>query len=235
MGHARWKAVLFDAGNTLIHVDFERVAALLAEHGVPCDPPRLERAEHRARLRLDTAEVVSRTRDGDRWWSYFNLICEDVGAADAAVREKVLHRLRDRHRERNLWNRPAAGAIATLQALRSGGCRVGIISNSDGSIQELAEQLGLAPHVEVIVDSHVVGVEKPDPRIFSIALERMGGLAAAECLYVGDLYHVDVAGAERAGLTPVLIDPAGLHADKTCMKIRELGELLSLIAGNGRA
>lgn len=226
----RWKAVLFDAGNTLIHVDFARVAADLAEHGVACEPSDLERAESGARRILDTAEVVAGTNDRERWWSYFSLICERAGAADAAVRDRVLHRLRDRHRERNLWNRLAAGVIPMLERLRAMGFRIGVVSNSDGSIQRLAEQLGLAPHVEVIIDSHVVGVEKPDPRIFRIALERMPGLSPGDCLYVGDLYHVDVAGAERAGFTPVLLDPGGIHTDKSCLRIRELEELFAIVS-----
>ena len=220
-----WKAVLFDAGNTLIHVDFVRVAEALGRHGAPCRAEDLVRAELHARMALDTAEVIARSNDRDRWWSYFGLICERVGIADAAVRDAVLHQLRDDHRSRNLWNRLAEGASETLAALRARGLRIGLVSNSDGSIGLLAEQLGLAPHFETIVDSHAVGVEKPDPRIFAIALERMGGLAPEECVYVGDLYHVDVVGAERAGMTPVLIDPGSLHADKPCRRIRGLDEL----------
>ncbi len=76
--------------------------------------------------------------------------------------------------------------------------------------------------MEVIVDSHVVGVEKPDPAIFAFALEPMG-LDPARCVYVGDTRFADVAGARAAGMIPLHLDPYGLcpapagHAHATGM------------------
>jgi FMN phosphatase YigB (HAD superfamily) len=61
------------------------------------------------------------------------------------------------------------------------------------------------------VDSHVVGVSKPDPRIFAIALDRLG-VPATSTWYVGDSPHHDLGGASAAGLGRVyLVDPLGLH------------------------
>jgi putative hydrolase of the HAD superfamily len=68
---------------------------------------------------------------------------------------------------------------------------------------------GQAAQVAVVVDSDVVGVEKPDPAIFRIALDALG-LAPDDCLYVGDTVHFDVNGARAAGLRPVHLDPYGL-------------------------
>ncbi len=69
--------------------------------------------------------------------------------------------------------------------------------------------------LDFVVDSGAVGVEKPDPAIFRIALER-AGVSAAEAMHVGDLFPVDVVGARRAGLEPVLLDPLGRYADRGC-------------------
>ena len=66
------------------------------------------------------------------------------------------------------------------------------------------------------------------PRLFHVALERMGA-RADETAYVGDLYHVDVAGARAAGLHPVLLDPHGLHADKPCTRVTALAELARVL------
>jgi putative hydrolase of the HAD superfamily len=73
---------------------------------------------------------------------------------------------------------------------------------------------GATAQVAVVVDSEVVGVEKPDPAIFGIALDALS-LPPDECLYVGDTVHFDVNGARAAGLRPVHLDPYRLcpHSD----------------------
>jgi putative hydrolase of the HAD superfamily len=84
--------------------------------------------------------------------------------------------------------------------------------------------VNLARFFETVVDSHEEGIEKPDPRIFQVALGRMG-VAAGETAYVGDMFHVDVVGAIAAGLKPFLLDPTGLHAGRAVQRIRALAEL----------
>ena len=90
------------------------------------------------------------------------------------------------------------------------------------------ERLAISCHFEVIVDSHEEGVEKPDPRLFRIALERTKARPETTA-YVGDLYHVDAVGAREAGLFPILLDPAGLHADKPVCRISSLLDLESVL------
>jgi FMN phosphatase YigB (HAD superfamily) len=77
--------------------------------------------------------------------------------------------------------------------------RLGVISNFYGNVHLLLDEAGIAPLLGTIVDSTVVGVAKPDPRIFALALERLGGTPAA-ALYVGDAHDKDVLGARAAGL-----------------------------------
>jgi FMN phosphatase YigB (HAD superfamily) len=89
------------------------------------------------------------------------------------------------------------------------------ISNSNGTVAAILEGLDLARHLDFIIDSSQVGVEKPDPRIFHIALER-AGLAAAEAVYVGDLYSIDVVGARAAGLSAILMDPGACWGSRDC-------------------
>ncbi|HET9267545.1 MAG TPA: HAD-IA family hydrolase, partial [Vicinamibacterales bacterium] len=78
--------------------------------------------------------------------------------------------------------------------------------------------------------SHEWGVEKPDPRLFQHALD-VAGASADRTIHVGDLYHVDVVGARRAGLRDaVLLDAAGLYPTVDCLTVRRLEEVLSIVA-----
>jgi putative hydrolase of the HAD superfamily len=93
-------------------------------------------------------------------------------------------------------------------------------------------QVGPGPGVEVdcVIDSGDVGVMKPDPRIFRIALEAMG-VDARAAWYVGDMPAFDVVGARRADVRPWLIDPYGLHLDAGYDRVESLDGLAALVAG----
>jgi putative hydrolase of the HAD superfamily len=90
-----------------------------------------------------------------------------------------------------------------------------VISNSNGTIRRILERLGLLGLVDVVLDSQEEGVEKPHPAIFERALARCG-VAPADAAYVGDLYSIDVLGARRCGLRPVLLDPGGHWGERDC-------------------
>ena len=99
-----------------------------------------------------------------------------------------------------------------------------VISNADGRVRGLLEAAGLAPHLEFVIDSAEVGIEKPDPRIFHAATQRLG-LPPARCAYVGDIYEIDVLGALGAGLTPILIGEG--PAPEPVLRVPDLWTLLN--------
>jgi putative hydrolase of the HAD superfamily len=84
------------------------------------------------------------------------------------------------------------------------GTRIGIISNWDSRLESILAGLGLSDLFEVVVISSLVGFSKPHPRIFEIALERVG-LRPDEAVHVGDTFRDDVEGARSAGIEPVLV------------------------------
>ncbi len=94
------------------------------------------------------------------------------------------------------------------------------------------DSAGLGEHFEVVVDSKLAGVEKPDPRIFSFAIEALG-LRPDEVLYIGDIYEVDVVGAEAAGLHAALVDPERRHAGHDVLSAPSVAELIDLLARRG--
>jgi putative hydrolase of the HAD superfamily len=111
-----------------------------------------------------------------------------------------------------------------LQRLHAMGLSLAVVSNSDGSAASVLRDAGLDTYLTTIVDSAVVGVEKPDPRVFEPALQALR-VASERALYVGDLYYPDVVGARAAGLIPVMLDPFGDWPDLDCDAVRDLVEL----------
>src|SRR5262249_6453418 len=141
----------------------------------------------------------------------------------------ALAELHEYHRADNLWETVPPDVPATLQRLRALGLRLVVVSNANGTLHAAFGRLGLSPLVDVMLDSHDEGIEKPDPRLFQLALERAGARGDTT-IHVGDLYHVDVVGARAAGLRAVLLDPVGLYEEYDCPRVRTLDELADQLA-----
>jgi putative hydrolase of the HAD superfamily len=117
---------------------------------------------------------------------------------------------------------------AALTALRDAGVRLGVISNYEAWLEDLLRDLELTSLLSVRVVSGVEGVEKPDPAIFNLALERIG-LPAGDVVYVGDVPDFDIEPAAAVGMFPVLIDRRGRHPDFAGPRVRDLRELPALL------
>jgi putative hydrolase of the HAD superfamily len=218
------ETLFLDAGGVLVLPNWALVAAALARRGVEIGEDALAEADARAKRELDAPQVMSRTNDAQRGWHYFNLVLKHAGVALSDATDAALAELKAYHESQNLWERVPADVPHALERLRALGLRLVVVSNANGKLRFLLERLGLASAFDVMLDSHVEGVEKPDPRLFRIALERSGGRPETT-LHVGDLYHVDVAGARAAGLRAVLLDAAGLYPEADCARVRSLTEL----------
>ncbi len=206
--------MLLDAGNTLVFVDRRRVVPILEAAGAATAEALWREAEREARLALSLALGRARDARGSEervWRDYFHTIIRGCGVAEERS-ATVAETLRGLHLEDHMWTWAQEGAAEALTRVRDLGYRVGVVSNADGRVEALLERVGLASLVEFVIDSHAVGVAKPDPRIFRMGAERFG-LPPERCLYVGDLYAVDVVGARAAGLRPLLVDPFDRHAD----------------------
>lgn len=226
----RRRIALFDAGGTLITLDHDRVRRSLqpVSKARPSDEA-FEQAEAGARLWADGA-IRARMSGRELWDGYFGSLLVGAGV-EAAVIEACIEALWEANQTQGLWRKPIAGAREVIAQLRAAGFRMSVVSNAEGQVETDLRDAGFGNSWETVVDSHVVGVAKPDPRIFEIALERMG-VSAGEAFYVGDVPYFDVAGARAAGMPAVLIDPHAIHAATTeavrITSIRELPALLGL-------
>lgn len=222
------ETVSFDAGGVLVNPNWRRVAAALNARGVMVEARALETAEPAAKKRFDRAPTIGLTNDAQRGWLYFNYVLEGVGIAPSRATDGALNELQVYHTENNLWESVADGAPEALEAIRAHGLTTIIVSNANGRLHALLDRLDLTRHFDVIVDSSVEQVEKPDPRLFQIAMQRAGAVPA-RTLHVGDLYHVDVAGARAAGMHPLLIDTGNLYADADCPRVRSVADVPSYV------
>ncbi|MBI4868427.1 MAG: HAD-IA family hydrolase [Candidatus Wallbacteria bacterium] len=222
------RLVLFDAGNTLLFVDFPYLARAAQEVGADVTAAALRRSEVHARIEMDRiVEQEKGSTDASRWRQYFKVMLGEAGVTDRQF-EAMVPLLLARHQKVGLWIHVRPWTKPVLETLRRAGYRMAVVSNADGRVESWLVRKTLGSYFETVLDSHVVGVEKPDPRIFEMALDRTG-FAAREAIHVGDLYSVDVLGARRAGITPVLLDPMQAHPATDCLRIRGLSELTRLL------
>jgi HAD superfamily hydrolase (TIGR01509 family) len=125
-------------------------------------------------------------------------------------------------------------AVQTLEALRPR-FKLGLVTNGPSRTQRpKIEQFQLIDYFDLLIVSEEVGVAKPDPAIFAIALERLG-VAPSEALFVGDSPEFDLRGAAAAGMPFIWMNPRGelLPADvaQPLAAIERLSELLPLLDG----
>ena len=222
--------LFLDAGGTLISMDFQLVARQLAALGAPCAPELLSRCEAAARPELsrELARGAS-TEARDTFTIYVDLVLRRAlpelsatARVDLAVR--LVPRIRFPGRALELWSAVLPGVPQALARLRDAGLRLVVVSNADGTVEEGLTRAGLRGYLDAVVDSQVVGYEKPDPRIFTHAL-RLFHSSPARTLHVGDFYAADVAGARAAGVHAVLLDPHGDWGAQDCPVARDLTEV----------
>jgi putative hydrolase of the HAD superfamily len=207
----RPRAILFDAGFTLTFHDGARLAAYAAKGGVNADATALELAERALRAEFrETEGVVMRTHaDGGFSWHqhlYRRLLAlaETPGEADSLDHAAGVM-LRE-HRASNAWRRIGTGVRESLEQLRAANIKLAVVSNSEGTIEQMLTEIDLRELFDAVLDSSVVGFTKPDPRIFQIALDRLD-VSPADAIMVGDSPSADVEGARAVGIRAALIDP----------------------------
>ncbi len=225
------KGVLLDVGGVFLVPSRDRIVDALGELIGTLSDARCDRAHFEGIHALDVADGPG---DGDRH-VYLN------GYLSSIVPEDRLDAAIDRliplwtGPSLDLWRRVLSGSTAGLRNLYHADLRLGIVSNSDGHVEEQLVrskicQVGPGPGVPVrtIIDSGVVGVAKPDPTIFDFALPSLG-LDPSDVMYVGDSVKYDVRSAEAAGVTPLHFDPFDLCEETDHLDIAQVGDALSFV------
>jgi len=204
--------VTFDYGQTLAELDTEYLARRVAERGASVRPDALDAAApaawetyNRAKSRGDVAEGA--------WSAFMRALLEGAGlpgyeAPDASVTSEIVRFLWSEQPHKNLWRRPISGMKELLAELRDSGTPLGVLSNSEGRLAELLDELDWKRYFGVVADSGRLGFEKPDRRIFQWTAERLG-VNTADLIHVGDAWAADIEGALAVGAKAIWVTRDG--------------------------
>ena len=207
------RGILLDVGGVFLVPSRARLYRELGELIGAVPDIEFEQAHYHGMHALDEANVPG----NEDWRIYLDAYLSSVGVPRDQL-EVTIDSLAPLWRgpSDDLWVRTLSESIAGLRTLSDADLRLGIVSNSDGRVeQELLRhdicQVGPGRGVRVltIIDSGVVGIAKPDPTIFKFALPSLG-MDPSEVIYVGDSVKYDVRSAQAAGMTPLHLDPVGL-------------------------
>jgi len=224
------RTILFDLDGTLLldeHSPIEQFLVFCERLGHPFNGPtaaRLERWQLEYWSHHDALEARLVDEGRERFWRNYTMDqLEFLGLTDSLEEEAI--KIEAWFRDEYVY----AGWVPedvrpTLTQLRASGATLGLVSNRNSPLGEIATEHRLADLFDFTLSAGEAGAWKPKPEIFQKALQMAGGTPES-ALYIGDNYYADIVGARGAGLTPILIDRRGLFPDADCQVIKSIGEL----------
>ena len=222
--------LIFDAGGVLVFPDFDLLAEIGNQVGINTSPHQIAQAHARLFRGLD--EYIAQNRQFPKI-SYFQDIFNQISDSEEKVKTACELTIRA-DKIKHIWTATWPWVAESLQKLKDLGYHMAVISNSDGRVDQILQDLGIRGYFDIVIDSFVVGVEKPDTRIFEIALQSLDW-NPDETIYIGDIFYIDVWGANQAGLGAIHLDKMGLYDAWSGIhipSIQQLPNLLGKMNGN---
>ena len=230
------KTLFLDVGNTLVSMDFEWIQYKLQQHGMVFSVEKLQRAEAVARTIISNELNRLKSTETEDTFRFYIITTLRNLLPSSNTEETVIESLcsellpvfKKRNQAQRLWSRVLPGIPEALDRLQTAGLQLVAVSNADGTVEKSLSVLGLRRYFDAVIDSHVVGFEKPDSRVFYHAIS-VSGADPKSTLHVGDIYAVDIVGANAAGIYAVLLDPYEVWKHVDCCKIPDLPCLVDRI------
>lgn len=226
--------VFFDAGDTLLrpHPSFEELfASVCSSRGYEITPADV--AGIRTRMAPHLVDIAEATGVDNpslsaeaslKFWSFlYRRFLEELEVDDECL-VKELFSVFSSSASYKLY----PDVLPAVEDLRSSGYRLGLISNFETWLEDMLVELELGGVFEPVVISGREGIEKPDPALYRIAVER-AGIDPGRCVHVGDSPKMDVEPALEVGLNVILLDRLDRYPDATCPRIASLAELIPTI------
>jgi putative hydrolase of the HAD superfamily len=226
------EAVFLDVGGVFHLPDPTIISEALGRAGVggPLDPDVLDRAHYAGVAAL----VDWPAAEAGIWTAYEEAYAREVGTPAECVPDAVAE-LDVAFGLEGVWSRLVPGSLDGLRALHATGVALAIVSNSDGTLEGRLAREGICQAgpgrgvpMTIVIDSAAVGVAKPDPAIFRIALEA-AGVPPDRVLHIGDTVGADVDGALAAGVRPLHLDPYGFCHDDSHPHIPDLATVAAAL------
>ena len=221
--------MFFDAGETLVHPHPtfpDLLAKVLLSEGHEVAVETIRDRGHvvfdRFQQAADRNELWTTSPERSRrfWYDVYGIFLRELQIPDAKGLVEIVHAAFTDRANYALFD----DVIPALERLRDAGIRLGVVSNFEAWLELLLDELGVSGFFDVRIVSGVEGLEKPDPRIFELALER-AGVTASESVYVGDNPAFDVEPALAVGMFPVLIDRRERFPDAPGARITSMDQL----------
>jgi HAD superfamily hydrolase (TIGR01509 family) len=234
------EAVFFDIGGTLVGPNLALLGTWLRAAGIACDDERVSLVEPFARRAHAIRREAVVGTPGIRGLYLEELIRHvwgdrpgDPALLQSAVDRTLATALAAGHAAVPVWNQVLPGVPEGLAALRARGLRLVAVSNSDGSAEAVLVATGLRDWFEAVIDSHIVGFSKPDPRLFDAARAVLG-VQARNVAHVGDQYEADILGAHAAGIGAILIDACGFWPECLCPSVDSFDAAIAILTDEQR-
>jgi FMN phosphatase YigB (HAD superfamily) len=227
------RAVLLDVGGVLLLPGHDAVRDALSLIAFQPDDSLIDQAEYYAVRAADEAPSAGEEAV-KRYWSAFawalGVPADRIESAVAAFEAVFTPGSRT-------WTQPIEDSPRALRLLKTAGTRVALVSNSHDSLENELRDLGIAQvgsgpgaDVDAIVVSGVVGIDKPDRRIFEIALRALD-VQPSQAVHVGDSVRFDVDGATSAGVEAFHFDPNSVCERNDHDHLRSLSDLVLRFSG----
>jgi len=223
------KVLFLDVGNTIMSMDYEMICREMERINIHCDAGILERADASARpiISSDVNKIKKDPSADERVFLFARIIeqlpIEIIKHLDSTqeVAQNLVSILFNEENVIRLWTRVLPGTEEALAKFQAMGFQMHVIGNADGLLEQRLANADLRKYFGIVIDSHIVKIEKPDPRIFNIALDATD-CEPQEALYAGDVYEVDIVGARSAGMQAVLVDPFSDYDSVNCERVPDL-------------
>jgi HAD superfamily hydrolase (TIGR01549 family) len=220
--------LIFDAGGTIVFPDFTYMEEVVNKIDIWVSKDELFNIHCDLIYDLDVQTHQSGHLADPFPNGYPDTLLKGI-LTDNEQRDAIINTIEERSRQKSLWTASFPWVKESLDLIKSSGFSMSVVSNSDGRVNQILKDLDLISFFDQVFDSDIIGYSKPDSRLFNTALNALN-LEPDEALYIGDVYYIDVWGANQAGIGAIHLDPRSLYKDWQGVHIRSVANLPGLLS-----
>jgi HAD superfamily hydrolase (TIGR01549 family) len=219
--------LIFDAGGTLVFPDFKYLSDVAQQYNISTHQDQLFNIHCDLIFKLDVQTLQNQHLLDPFPNGYTDTLFGKI-TQNPEMRTRLIETVAERHRKQSIWTSTYPWVSETLMALKTRGYSMSVVSNSDGRVVQILDDLHLEAYFDRIFDSDLIGFSKPDVRLFHHALNSLD-LHPDEVIYIGDVYSIDVWGANQAGMGCIHLDPKNLYGSWPGVHLPSVAEMVAFL------